>query len=244
MCTLVVAWQINPDYPLIVIGNRDEFYARATQPLHRWANGITAGKDLTAGGTWMGIGPQNQFAALTNRRLGFEQTAATLSRGILVEQALLADNEQQISDYLRAHQGQFAPFNLLYLQNAQLYYCHHLSEQAQRLKPGIYGVSNGLLNEPWPKVQWLKSAALPLLTQPQPDLDALFLLLKNPTTYADALLPDTQIPIEWERLLSALFIATPEYGTRLSSIFLFDKSGKWHLHERHHHGVTSSQTNL
>jgi uncharacterized protein with NRDE domain len=245
MCTLVIAWKMLDEVPCIVLANRDEGFARPTQALHTWPNGIRAGKDLEAGGTWMGVGPQGQFAALTNVRLGFDQTQAyEQSRGLLVERALLANNIEETKNYLNAESSKFAPFNLMFMHNDQLYHYNNHSQKMSKLERGIYAVSNADLDSPWPKVELVKTIFKTHIENYKEtqtiDKTQLIKQMQNRDIYPDSQLPDTNIPLEWERMLSALCIDITikegenkgkRYGTRLTSLFLLNQLNEWDLSE-------------
>jgi len=217
MCLIVVGWRVHPDYPLVVAANRDEFYARPTAPLSRWADapGVIGGLDLEAGGTWLGISETGRFAAVTNvREPGM--TKGALSRGALPRNFL--SSSLSASEYASKIDGaQYSGFNLLLADGDSLVYFSNRDENARPLAPGIYGLSNHRLDSPWPKLLTVRESfaqALPKL----PDESAFFELLADQSIVADENLPDTGVPIEWERLLSAVFVKSETYGTRASTL--------------------------
>lgn len=235
MCLILLAWQAHPRYPLVVAANRDEFFDRPTASAQFWPEypELLAGRDLLAGGTWLGITRSGRFAALTNYRevSASNNNAAkpppSLSRGRLVSDFLLG--QASAPDYLEALTAQadhYPPFNLICgsLQ-AGLYYGsnRNLDQSSQRrpLPPGIYGLSNNLLDTPWPKVAQGKSALRQALLA-LPQQTALFDLLRDDGTYPDEQLPRTGVSLEWERALSAAFIRAPHYGTRSSTVLVCD----------------------
>lgn len=233
MCLILLAWQAHPGYPLVVAANRDEFFLRPTAPLHYWddAPQVLAGRDLAAGGTWMGITRQGRFAALTNFReaeKNRESTLAAPTRGRLVSDflagAMSAENYlAELAPRADAYNG----FNLLCgsLDDRLWHFSNRDSrDQPHRLEAGIYGLSNHLLDTPWPKVAQGKSdmaKALAALPQETP----LFELLHDENIHQDDQLPRTGISLEWERTLSAAFVRTPDYGTRSSSVLRLDRQG-------------------
>jgi uncharacterized protein with NRDE domain len=225
MCLIVFAWRPGHRQPLIVAANRDEFYARPTQPLAHWpeTSGVFAGRDLEAGGTWLGVGAGGRFAALTNIR-NPNQPLGRRSRGELVAQFLT--NEQPIEDYLAEVVGrsdEYAGFNLLVGTTDTLYYLNAANPVPQRLEPGIYGVSNAGLDTPWPKLLKAKAALAEQLDDPQPS--ALLTLLRDPQVAPFAELPDTGVGLATETLLSSVFISSPSYGTRASTALIVNADG-------------------
>ncbi|MFZ2269165.1 MAG: NRDE family protein [Azonexus sp.] len=231
MCLIVVGWQVHADYPLLVAANRDEFHARPTAPAGRWPDAaqVIGGRDLEAGGTWLGITDSGRFAAVTNvREPGM--APGKYSRGQLTRDFLLSD--MAAGDYAASIASEdYSGFNLLLADGESLLYCSNRESQAQRLPPGVYGLSNHRLDSPWPKLQSARqkfTAALPGL----PNESAFFELLADQTIVADAELPQTGVPLEWERLLSAVFVRSPNYGTRASTLVWQRADGPVRLHER------------
>lgn len=227
MCLIGFSWQTHKDYPLIVAANRDEFYARATDSAHWWPGSpVLAGRDLVGGGTWLGVTRHGRFAALTNFRepLNNDLTDPRPSRGALVIDHLLGRTSTNPPDY-----ASFAGFNLLggdaLGPAANLAFTTNRGVNRAQLGPGIYGMSNGQLDAPWPKVVALKN----VLSQIRGDrharerrlLDALALR----DIAGDHALPDTGVGLEIERRLSAAFIQTEGYGTRCSSVLIIDSAG-------------------
>lgn len=231
MCLILVAWQQHPEFPLIVAANRDEFYARPTAVAAQWLDlpHVYGGRDLEAGGTWLGVSDTGRFAAVTNvREPG--QPPGERSRGYLTRD-FLAGN-LTAPDFARQLQGErYAGFNLLVSDGTRLSYASNRGGDADALLPGIYGVSNHLLDTPWPKLTASKqrfAAAVAAL----PDENGFFALLADTEIVPDAHLPKTGVPLPWERLLSAVFVRSPEYGTRASTLLLLPTSGVATLVER------------
>ncbi len=224
MCLIVFAWQILPTSPLIAAANRDEFYERPSAPASWWDDhpDIYAGRDLQHRGTWMGISKSGRFAAVTNVRNGVSRGAKSPSRGLLVANYLTSDASP--ADYIAeiADQGEhFNEFNLLVGNGRELIWFTNAQTDDERngklLSPGIYGLCNGTLDSPWPKVVRTKAQFASLLCQGAPE-EAYFEMLTDTTKASDCRLPKTGVPIEWERTLSSVYIDTPEYGTRASTI--------------------------
>ena len=231
MCLIIVGWQVHPDYPLIVAANRDEFYVRPTALAARWpaAPHILGGRDLQAGGTWLGITVEGRFAAVTNVR---EPGAApgACSRGHLTRDFLLG-NDTAAGYAAQIDDRCYAGFNLLLADQQALYYRTNRHGSSEALGPGIYGLSNHRLDSPWPKLLSARQRfgnALATL----PDVSAFFDLLADDATVDDENLPKTGVPLDWERRLSAIFVKSENYGTRASTVLLRDRHGRIDLHER------------
>ncbi|MCX8517883.1 MAG: NRDE family protein [Rhodoferax sp.] len=221
MCVIAWNWQPASATPLLLLANRDEFYARPSQHLHWWPDApVLAGRDLQAGGSWLGLSRSGRLAALTNYRRPAENPAEkpTLSRGTLVVGFLQGNMDAE--SYLQQVAGQagnYQPFNLLVFDGRQLLGLESRRRRVFAIAPGVSGVSNADFDTPWPKLQRLKQGLTRQL-QAGVELPDLLPLLQD-TRRADAAhLPDTGLALEWERQLSAIWLATPEYGTRASSI--------------------------
>jgi uncharacterized protein with NRDE domain len=232
MCLIVFAWRPGHAQPLIVAANRDEFYARPSLPLAQWpeAPQVYAGRDLEAGGTWLGVGANGRFAALTNIR-DPHQPPARKSRGELVARFLGGD--MPIDDYLSdvvARSLEYSGFNLLVGNANELWHFNARETEAVMLPPGVYGLSNAGLDTPWPKLLKARAALEEVLDDPQPQ--ALLALLNDPQTAPFAELPDTGVGLATETLLSSVFIASPTYGTRASTALIVHADGTRHLVER------------
>jgi len=234
MCLIVVAWQVHPDYPLVVAANRDEFFARPAAPASFWADhpDVLAGRDLQAGGSWLGVTRQHRFAALTNYREGGRQDANAASRGALVADFLTGQGDAP--SYLEAlakRGGQYNGFNLFVGDGQQLGYYSNRGQGWRTLEPGIYGLSNHLIDTPWPKLAAAKTAFAAALAQ-LPATTPFFDLLADREIVADVHLPETGVELEWERILSAVFVSSPAYGTRASTLLTMARSGQVTLTER------------
>lgn len=227
MCLILVAWQMHPDYPLVVAANRDEFFARPTAPAQFWTESpdLLAGRDLQAGGTWLGITRQRRFAALTNFREGGVPRTETPSRGALVGDFLSGSTDAQayLSEIAK-HGGEFNGFNLVVGDGRTLAYYANRGGEPQRLPPGIYGLSNHLLDTPWPKLVSAKAAFAQALDG-LPAAEPFFALLADREIVPDESLPNTGIALEWERCLSAIFVSSPHYGTRASTLLTLRQDG-------------------
>lgn len=234
MCLILFAWQAHARYPLVVAANRDEFYARPAARLAEWSDqpGLYAGRDLQAGGTWLGMTRDGRFAALTNYRDPQRVRTERPSRGALVSDFLRAQlRPAEYCAELAVRAGDYNGFNLLVGDRDELWCFSNFGDGAMPVKPGIHGLSNHLLDTPWPKVQRGRARFTELLAADEPDERALFALLGERRVAADAELPATGVSLEWERALSPLFITMPEYGTRCSTVLLRDRGGDSRLIE-------------
>jgi uncharacterized protein with NRDE domain len=229
MCLVLIALDSHPDYSLIVAANRDEFYDRPTSRAAFWddAPAILAGRDLKAGGSWLGINRQGRFAAVTNYRQGRRERPAPRSRGQLVSGFLTTPTG--VRDYVdraRADAALYNGFNLIVGDARELLYYSNRGGRVQALTPGVYGLSNHLLDTAWPKVTATKSALGALVNRRDSALiEDLFALLADRNRSADHQLPDTGVGREWERLLSSAFVASDHYGTRSSTVLLVGRAG-------------------
>jgi uncharacterized protein with NRDE domain len=232
MCLIVFAWRPAHPQPLILAANRDEFYARPTLPLAQWehAPGIYAGRDLEAGGTWLGVNAEGRFAALTNIR-DPGKPLGRRSRGELVAQFL--SGSMSIEDYLREVAGratEYGGFNLLVGNRHELHFLNAAQPVPRRLESGVYGVSNAGLDTPWPKLVKARAALAEHLDTPEPE--ALFNVLADPEPASEAELPNTGVGHATEKLLSSVFIASHNYGTRASTVLIVSADGGRRMVER------------
>lgn len=232
MCLIAFAWQVH-DQPLLLIANRDEFHARPTRAAQFWADegqpDLLAGKDLQAGGSWLGVTRNGRFAALTNVRAPGALREGK-SRGHLVHDYLASDQEPK--DYLDALQtdiAAYADFNLLVGTRSELWYLHSREGQPLAVPPGVHGLSNASLDIPWPKTRRLCQDLEASLAA---DDSSLLQLLTRPERYPDEQLPATGIGLDWERMLSAAFIVSPDYGTRASTLLRLKADGAISFRER------------
>ena len=223
MCLILFAYRQHADYPLVVIANRDEYYARPTQNAHWWHDAdIFAGRDLEAGGTWLGTNQRGHFAAVTNVREPGGMKPGKQSRGELTRNYLAGSD--QAEDYLQqlsTRDQDYAGFNLL-LGNLQgLWFYSNRDHGIRPIEPGVYGISNGRFDEPWPK---LSSGKLELEAMLSGEFDAgeLMEILTDHRVAHDQELPSTGVPLDIERMLSSRFIRSPKYGTRACSVVLMN----------------------
>ncbi|HEX8477542.1 MAG TPA: NRDE family protein [Telluria sp.] len=242
MCLIVFAWQVVPGAPLVAAANRDEFYDRPAAAASPWPQNpkVFGGRDLQGGGSWMGItqeGAQGpRFAALTNIRGPQEKRTDAPSRGALVADFLSGEmSAQEYIGMIEPGSDAYNGFNLVLGDREQLFWYSNRGADDQRngkqLTPGIYGISNSLLDVPWPKVLRAKAEFASLLCQGAPE-DAFFEMLADTTRAPDLRLPDTGIALDLERVLSAVCIETAGYGTRTSTVVKLYNDAPAQLHER------------
>lgn len=242
MCLIVFAWRVLPGMPLVACANRDEFYDRPATPAASWpdAPNLIAGRDLQGGGSWMGItkdGPNGpKFAALTNIRAPSDWRDDAPTRGALVADFLKGSlDAPAYLDSIAADADSYNGFNLILGDNAGLYWYSNRAgadpRNGKALEAGIYGVSNGLLDAPWPKVVRTKATFASLLLQGAPE-EAFFEMLADTTRAPDMRLPQTGVSLDLERQLSAVCIEIPGYGTRTSTVVKFGVGTEPELHER------------
>lgn len=235
MCLILFSWNSHPKYKLIVAANRDEFYVRPTAPAGFWEEHktILAGRDLKAGGTWLGVEKSGYFTAITNYRNMDTIKENAASRGDLTKNFLVNKNEPiQYLKTISKHRDKYNDFNLLVSDFHGLYYYTNIKNQIIKLDSGIYGLSNHFLDTPWPKVTTGKKIFESIIKTNDFSTELLFELLKNVDVSDDHLLPSTGVSKELERALSSIFIKTPDYGTYCSTVLLVDKEGNCEFQER------------
>ncbi|WP_270182003.1 NRDE family protein [Alkalihalobacillus sp. CinArs1] len=229
MCLIAVAIDVNRKYPFILIANRDEFYERPTERAHYWTDytNLLAGRDLRAKGTWLGITTEGNIAALTNFREPNEDRKER-SRGELPVNYLTQSIHPY--DYLKSVQEQkdhYNGFNLFVGNVNEFFYYSNRENEVRKVESGIHAVSNHLLNTSWPKVDRIKRELSDYLDQTKEiDSDQLFKLLDHAEPAPDKDLPNTGIPLEWERLLSPIYIKSEKYGTRAQTIVMVSNEGE------------------
>jgi uncharacterized protein with NRDE domain len=224
MCILFIAVDQHPVYPLVIAANRDEYHARPTRAMHYWGDspGILAGRDLREGGTWLGVNRHGRIAAVTNFRLPGNHDPHSASRGELVSRFLRnQESIESFSGFLRRDYRRYNPFNLVYGDVHALYCFSSVSADMVRLDSGYHSISNGALDDLWPKMS-RGVAALTTLVSDNAQLDAADLaraMLDRKQAHPD-LVPDTGLALTHEVQLSSIFIKGDEYGTRTTTILL------------------------
>lgn len=257
MCLILTSWQSHPEYPLVVLANRDEFYERATDPMHWWDDHphILAGRDRAdvkgQSGTWMGISKTGRFAAITNVRAHSEKNPDAQTRGEITAKFLKSTDSPE--GFIDVHGHTFNRYNgfnllatdlsskdpvLVWLSNRVLMGKNLRPRKVmhpQKLNPGIYGLSNGMLDTPWPKVQHRVGAFAQLLAMDTGEFkrsEHYLKAMEDMTQAPDDYLPQTGVSYEWEKALSSAFIRTPNYGTRSTSLIRIRKDGRYEVIEK------------
>ncbi len=245
MCLAIVAINAHPRFRLAIAANRDEFHARAADAAQWWPEGLLAGRDQVGGGTWFGVTRHGRWSLVTNFREGIPRDPRAPSRGALVTQALhtglspLAHCAHVSVDGQRYH-----GFNLLVGDGARAAYASNRSSGGVALGDGIHGLSNHLLDTPWPKVLRSKARLREALDGGGEFFAAAFALLGDRESAPDVALPSTGVSAQWERVLSPAFIVTDDYGTRCSTVLTIDQKGGARFVERRfdHHGRLTGET--
>ncbi len=233
MCLALIALDAHPRLALVIAANRDEFHARAAAPARWWRDGTLAGVDLEAGGTWFGVTRQGRWALVTNYREGIARDPRAPSRGGLVSRSLAGRASALTRAAAIAVDGtRYHGYNLLLGEVATAAYTSNRASGALALGRGIHGLSNHLLDTPWPKVVRAKQRLAACLATAAVDLESMFALLADRTQAEPAALPATGIEPQWERLLSSAFIVDARYGTRCSTVLTVARDGRAHFVER------------
>jgi uncharacterized protein with NRDE domain len=237
MCILFFAINQHPKYPVIICANRDEFHARPTQSMHWWPNddllttGVLAGKDLQAGGTWLGLNKKGRFSALTNFRQPHLFDKNKQSRGELALHAL-ANQDDEITLQLTQSSSEYNGFNLVFGQLSNLMCFDNVSRKKQVLGSGFHSLCNGALDDIWPKMALGQTKLANEIKDHSLDIEKLFKLMKSDQKAQDEHLPQTGVPLSWEQLLSSIFIVSPEYGTRTTNIITLDDIGNISVYDQ------------
>lgn len=227
MCLVALAFQSHPNYPLVVVANRDESYDRPAAPADFWSDHpqLLAGRDLEAGGTWFGINRMGHWATVTNFRGG--GLAGDRSRGELPTNYLRRD-WPAVEQYFRgvmADGDRYSGFSLLAGTIDELAYCNNLTRQITKLHPGVYTLSNDLLDTPWPKAELAREKLKQAVKADRLHCEDLVTVLASRQCFPDGYLPDTGVGLEMERTLSPPFIVSHSYGTRCTTVLLIDNDG-------------------
>lgn len=230
MCLILFAWHAHPEYPLVFAGNRDEAYERPSATADFWREDarIFGGRDLEKGGTWLGLTRSGRFAAVTNYRERPAIRNMPRSRGELTVGFLRGTEEpRRYMEGASRHGTDYGPYSLIVGDGARAFYTSNRGNGIQEISPGPHGLSNHLIDTPWPKIVRGKRLLGELLSADETRLIAgLFDMLLDRTPAADADLPDTGVGLPRERELSASFIAGDRYGTRASTVLLVSRKGE------------------
>lgn len=248
MCLLIAAFDVHPRYSLLLAGHRDEFHTRPTAPLGWWSepDGMLAGRDLEAGGTWLGVGRDGRVAVVTNYRDLAGARSGAPSRGAFIPEFLGGDlSAMEYARRLEARADDYSGFNLLLADAGGVaYVVNRPAPESTALAAGLYGLSNHRLDTPWPKLVRSRERVAAIIDRDTVTVDALLGALRDRTPAADDQLPDTGMGLERERLVSAPFIVDPVYGTRSASVVLVGRDGTVQVHERRYDpsGEATGQT--
>ena len=238
MCLILLAYQQHPEFPLILIANRDEHYQRPTQEAQYWEDypEILGGRDLNHKGTWLGINQKGYFAAVTNYRSSIKERKTSCSRGLLVSDYLQGRvGTENYIDSLISKKQKYGPFNLIAGNHDTLFFLSSRENQPRKLTKGFYGISNGDIDSAWPKSEKGKRALkIEVESGGFHEQSRLFSILSDTTVPADDSLPDTGVGLELERQLGPVFIDMSEYGTRASTILMITNQGKVSFTERNY----------
>lgn len=237
MCIVLLSYKTTPGYQLVLVANRDEFYERPTAPLSWWGHDrqILAGRDLQAGGTWLGVARSGKYGALTNFREvpQVPDQEKAVSRGAILPNYLRGSRDvAEFITVLSSEAASYRGFNLLVGDGKSLGYYSNRSDHFQELPPGIYGLSNHLLDTPWPKVERGKALLQDMLGKSDFRLEMVEELLFDTWQPAEHNLPNTGIGLDWEKKLATIFISTENYGTRSSAVFTIRDDGRIDFSER------------
>ena len=235
MCLILFSHNDHPDYRLILAANRDEYYNRPTQPLSFWqdAPSILAGRDLKSKGTWLGVSRSSKIAAVTNFRDPASQKENAPSRGLLVSNFLAGkESPKSYLAQVKTIGHLYNGFNLIVGNGSELYYYSNRGGDFQRMESGLHGISNHLLDTPWPKLEKGKADFQTMLAGKKINIENIFSILGDRSYPPDDKLPDTGVGLERERLLSSIFITSKDYGTHSSSIVLMKRTGEITFIER------------
>lgn len=248
MCLISIAYQYHPKYKLILLANRDEFYQRPTREAHWWDENesVFGGKDLQAGGSWLAVSKNGKIGAITNFRNPSRIIKNKISRGQILSNYILSDiSEKKYINELSDTGENFEGYNLLLGNQENLYHFSNINQKLTSITPGVYALSNHLLNTPWPKVEKAKKVMHKLIeTGNVIDVEAAFKLFSDKQRAPDDQLPNTGIGLSYERHLSSIFIDIPQYGTRATTLLMIDNENKVYFEEREFVLKTVSKTSF
>jgi uncharacterized protein with NRDE domain len=236
MCLCVFSYQTHPQYQLILATNRDEFYERPSAPANFWDDEpeIFAGRDLKEKGTWLGLSKKHKFAMVTNYRDLRNLKTNVLSRGRIVVDYLKStySPKEFVEKIADPNAEKYNGYNMLLWEQGQMFWYSNVNKMSLQISPGIYGLSNCILDTPWFKVEKSKSAFKDVIENKEIDINKLFKVLSDRELSPDDSLPDTGLDFDTEKMISSVFVNTPSYGTVCSTIVLIDYNGKITFIER------------
>jgi uncharacterized protein with NRDE domain len=236
MCVILLSLEAHPQYRVIIAANRDEYYDRPTSPAAFWEEApfVLAGRDLQEGGTWLGITKKGRFGAITNYRDPAARKEGAPSRGRLLSSFLLGKREPfAFIEDVKKESRRYNGFNLIVGERGHIFWYSNRGDDVRGLSPGIYALSNHLLDTPWPKVTRGKEALRRLLRERKdPSPEEFFHILQDHAIANDESLPATGVDLEWERTLSPIFVTSSFYGTRSSTLLLIDMQDRVTFIER------------
>jgi len=240
MCLIIFAYDVHPSYKLVLAANRDEFYDRPSASADFWKDypDLLAGRDLKGKGTWLGVTRQGKFAAITNYRDPASFMFDAKSRGKLVKDFLGSkNNAEEFIKKISRQDAKYNGYNLILQDSGGFYYYSNRGGEKQKITAGIHGLSNHLLNTPWPKVVRGKKLMKEALKSKRAAMEeALFALLSDRRFPPPEKLPSTGVDKEWEKVLSPIFIKSPHYGTRSSTVLLIGKNRRVTFIEKNYDG--------
>jgi uncharacterized protein with NRDE domain len=230
MCLILLAWRAHPEFPLVFAGNRDEAYERPSTAAGFWADApdLFGGRDLEKGGTWLGLTRTGRLAAVTNYRDRRAPKTAPRSRGELAAAFLRgADDPRAYLEGAKGRATDYGAFTLIVSDLERMYWLSNRGQGIGEISPGVHGLSNHLLDTPWPKVARGKRRVSDLMTAKEPELiRGLFAALSDRAAAPDSELPDTGVGLQRERELSPAFVAGERYGTRASTVLLVSRENE------------------
>jgi uncharacterized protein with NRDE domain len=237
MCLIVFALECHRKYSLVLAANRDEYFDRPTIPASYWTENpsILAGRDMITGGTWLGVTKEGRLAAITNYRDPEWQVENPIPRGTIVADYLTGDlPAAEFLDYIKERGSRYKGFNIVFGDPYGIFYYSNRSNTENIVMPGVYGLSNHLLDTPWPKVTSAKERFESLIRSDTEDPEEYIAVLADRTRFPDYMLPDTGVGIKRERSLSSIFVTSRIYGTRSTTLFFIDRENRLRFIERSH----------
>lgn len=244
MCIIAFQYKTNPQYELIVAANRDEFYERPTKPAHLWPTtpAIFAGQDERLGGTWIGVGENGRFVAITNYRNPKLDVLKPISRGKIATDFLFSSDDARTTvEQLRRLKNEIGPYNVLLYDGVDFLHYNNVFDEMTIIEPGTHTLCNATMNTAWPKTVKLHEQFEATLQKPDWHDDELLDILRDETIAKDNELPSTGVPYEMEKALSAIFIKLPNYGTRSSTIIKYHQTGAHFVEQTFENGEPTTK---